>query len=67
MIPETLYGPLEMLVRAGISLAGVALSVGFQTQSHFTSVFTRMVDYRRHVLAIFEALVDTESRPQRVQ
>lgn len=30
-------------------------------------VFTRMVDYRRHVLAIFETLVDTESRPQRVQ
>jgi hypothetical protein len=30
-------------------------------------VFTRMVEYRRHVLAIFEALVDTESRPQRVQ
>jgi hypothetical protein len=30
-------------------------------------VFTRMVDYRRHVLAIFEALVDTETRPQRVQ
>jgi len=30
-------------------------------------VLTRMVEYRRHVLAIFEALVDTESRPQRVQ
>lgn len=30
-------------------------------------VFTRMVEYRRHVLAIFEVLVDTESRPQRVQ
>ena len=30
-------------------------------------VFTRMVDYRRHVLAIFETLVDTETRPQRVQ
>src|ERR1700686_1821104 len=30
-------------------------------------VFTRLVEYRRHVLAIFEALVDTESRPQRVQ
>jgi hypothetical protein len=30
-------------------------------------VFTRMVDYRRNVLAIFEALVDTETRPQRVQ
>lgn len=31
------------------------------------NIFTRMVEYRRHVLAIFEALVDTESRPQRVQ
>jgi len=30
-------------------------------------VFTRMVEFRRHVLALFEALVDTESRPQRVQ
>ena len=30
-------------------------------------LFTRMVGYRRHVLAIFEALVDTESRVQRVQ
>ena len=30
-------------------------------------VFTRMVEYRRHVLAIFEALLETESRPQRVQ
>jgi citrate synthase len=30
-------------------------------------LFTRMVEYRRHVLAIFEALVDTESRVQRVQ
>jgi hypothetical protein len=30
-------------------------------------VLTRMVEYRRHVLAIFEALVDNETRPQRVQ
>ena len=30
-------------------------------------IFTRMVEYRRHVLALFEALVDTESRSQRVQ
>ena len=30
-------------------------------------VFTRIVEYRRHVLALFSALVDTESRPQRVQ
>jgi AraC-like DNA-binding protein len=31
----------EMLVRTGMSLVDVALSVGFQTQSHFTSVFKR--------------------------
>ena len=30
-------------------------------------LFTRMVEYRRHVLAIFEALLNTESRFQRVQ
>jgi hypothetical protein len=30
-------------------------------------VLARMVEYRRHVLAIFEALLDTESRTQRVQ
>ncbi len=31
----------EMLVATGRSLVDVALSVGFQTQSHFTSVFKR--------------------------
>jgi AraC-like DNA-binding protein len=31
----------EMLLRTGISLVDVAPSVGFQTQSHFTSVFNR--------------------------
>ena len=30
-------------------------------------VLERMVEYRRHVLAIFEALLETETRPQRVQ
>jgi hypothetical protein len=30
-------------------------------------VFTRMVQYRRHVLAIFQTLVETESHPQRMQ
>ena len=30
-------------------------------------VFTRMVEYRRHVLAIFETLVGNEAQPQRVQ
>jgi len=33
----------EKLARTDMSLVDVALSVGFQTQSHFTSVFTRMV------------------------
>jgi AraC-like DNA-binding protein len=33
----------EMLVRTGMSLVDVALSVGFQTQAHFTSVFKRYV------------------------
>ena len=31
----------QMLVATGMSLVDVALSVGFQTQSHFTSVFKR--------------------------
>ena len=30
-------------------------------------IFARMVDYRRHVLAIFDALVGTEGLKQRVQ
>ena len=30
-------------------------------------IFTRMVEYRQRVLAIFEFLVDTETRPQRLQ
>jgi hypothetical protein len=30
-------------------------------------IFGRMVDYRRHVLAIFDALVGSDGLPQRVQ
>ena len=30
-------------------------------------VFTRMLDYRRHVLAIFDSLVGSDGQPQRVQ
>ncbi len=33
----------EMLAETGMSLVDIALSVGFQTQSHFTSVFKRYV------------------------
>jgi AraC family transcriptional regulator len=38
----------EMLVRTGMSVVDVALSVGFQTQSHFTSVFKRFVGQPPH-------------------
>ncbi len=30
-------------------------------------IFARMVDYRRHVLAIFDTLVGSDGQPQRVQ
>jgi citrate synthase len=30
-------------------------------------IFSRMVDYRRHVLAIFDSLVDSEAHPRRLQ
>ncbi len=30
-------------------------------------IFSRMVDYRRHVLAIFDALVGSDGLPQRLQ
>ena len=38
-----------------------------EREPNLRGVFTRMVQYRRHVLAIFETLVDTNSQPQRVQ
>ena len=38
----------ELLARAGLSVVEVALSVGFQTQAHFTSVFSRFVGQPPH-------------------
>jgi len=38
-----------------------------QREPSLRDLFERMVEYRRHVLAIFEALVGAESRPQRLQ
>jgi transcriptional regulator GlxA family with amidase domain len=38
----------EMLLGTGMSLVDVALSVGFQTQSHFTSVFKRYAGQAPH-------------------
>jgi hypothetical protein len=33
---------------------------------HLRDIFTRMLDYRRHVLAIFDALVGSDGQPQRI-
>jgi hypothetical protein len=38
-----------------------------EREPEMRDVFTRMVEYRRHVLAIFDSLVSTEGAPQRVQ
>ncbi len=38
-----------------------------EREPEMRDVFTRMVEYRRHVLAIFDSLVSTEGLPQRVQ
>lgn len=38
-----------------------------QREPGLRDIYERMVEYRRHVLAIFESLVGAESKPQRVQ
>jgi AraC-like DNA-binding protein len=38
----------ELLASAGLSVVEVALSVGFQTQAHFTSVFSRFIGQPPH-------------------
>jgi hypothetical protein len=38
-----------------------------QRQPELHDFFSRMVEYRRHVLAIFDGLVGAEQRPQPVQ
>jgi hypothetical protein len=38
-----------------------------EREPNLRDVFERMITYRRHVLAIFESLVDNEAQPQRVQ
>lgn len=36
-------------------------------QPELRTLFERMVDYRRHVLAIFDSLVDYDAKTQRLQ
>ena len=38
-----------------------------ERQPSLRELLDRMIAYRRHVLAIFESLVDNESQPQRIQ
>jgi hypothetical protein len=38
-----------------------------EREPEMRDAFTRMVEYRRHVLAIFDSLVSSEGLPQRVQ
>jgi len=38
-----------------------------EREPELRDIFTRMVDYRRHVLAIFDILVGSDTHPQRVQ
>ena len=38
-----------------------------EREPQLRSVFSRMLEYRRHVLAIFENLIGSEQRPGRIQ
>jgi len=38
-----------------------------EREPQLRDVFSRMVQYRRHVLAIFDTLIGSESQPRRVQ
>lgn len=38
-----------------------------QREPELRDFFSRMIEYRRHVLAIFDTLVGAEHQPQRVQ
>jgi len=38
-----------------------------EREPHLRNVFARMIEYRRHVLAIFDTLIGSEHKPGRVQ
>jgi len=40
---------------------------GAEREPHLRDVFARMVEYRRHVLAIFDTLIGSESHFRRLQ
>ena len=46
----------EMLLVAGLSVVDIAFSVGFQTQSHFTSTFARFVGETPHAWRVAQGM-----------
>jgi hypothetical protein len=57
-------------LRRDIEVPSAVLAKWHRESEHdpqLRDVFTRMVDYRRHVLAIFEALLGYDGHPQQVQ
>jgi hypothetical protein len=38
-----------------------------EQEPHLRNIFTRMVEYRRHVLAIFDSLIGSEGQQRRIQ
>jgi len=57
-------------LRRDIEVPAVVLAKWHREAEHdrsFVIFLTRMVDYRRHVLAIFDILVGSDGHPQRVQ
>lgn len=38
-----------------------------EREPHLRDIFSRMVEYRRHVLAIFDNLIGSERQPHRLQ
>ena len=57
-------------LRRDIEVPSIVLAKWHREAEHdpqLRDIFARMVDYRRHVLAIFDALVGSDGQPQRVQ
>jgi hypothetical protein len=53
-------------LRRDIEVPAVVLAK-WHRDPQLRDIFARMVDYRRHVLAIFDTLVGSDGHPQRIQ
>jgi AraC family transcriptional regulator len=54
----------DMLLSSDASLVAIALSVGFQTQAHFTTVFKRLTGETPHRWRFAQMRVTKESQPR---